>query len=293
LVKKIQRDTKIGTAYEKYDTNYLWQLGDRIQSYSEAARNKDDCAADILLYLNKTDVKCPPVLLKNAETARRTWQKGSDYLNDVKDASYGKLKAIFPVLDPDFISQTSIPEVERKKLLENLNEITYKEVLARVKELRHVYDPASLSIDLDQFYSNLHSINSYLELVIKKPDTAALSSFRSRYSPHLINDVRMLIATMRSEETFIKLEKYLPKEIRMIPSSDNQFETWFSDIVRDLIALRRGTPNSRERIRKRIGVSKLGELITLLKAASSDEELKRYIRGRELLERIRNGTLGA
>ena len=293
MVRKIQRDTKIGTAYEKYDTNYLWQLGDKIQSYSEGARNNDDYVADILLYLNKLDVKCPPVLLKNAETARRTWQEERDYLNDVKDASYGKLKAIFPVLDPDFISQTSIPEVERKKLLEDLNEITYKEVLAKVKELRQVYDPTSLSIDLDQFYSDLHSINSHLELAITKRDTEALSSFRSRYSPHLINDVRMLIATMRSEETFIKLEKNLPKEIRMTPSSDNEFETWFSDIVRDLIALKRGAPNSRERIRKRIGVSKLGELSTLLKAASSEEELERYIRGRELLQRIRNGTLRA
>ena len=116
-MEKIQRDTKIGTAYEKYDTKYLWQLGDKIQSYSEVARNKEDECADVLLYLNKINVRCPPVLLKNAETARRSWQNERDYLNDVKDASYGKLKAIFPVLDPDFISQTKIPEVERKNLL--------------------------------------------------------------------------------------------------------------------------------------------------------------------------------
>lgn len=268
-------------------------MGDKLKAFSEVSRNKDDSVADVLVYLNSINVKCPPVLLKNAETARRAWQKEDDYLNDIEDASYGKLKAILPVLDPDFVFQTNIPISERKKLLKDINEITYKEVLARVKELREVYDPASLSIDLDQFYSDLHSINCQLELAIVNHDLVLLQSFRSRYSSSLINDIRMLIATTRSEETFKKLEKSLPKELRGIPSSTDDFETSLSDIARVLITLRRGTPSSRERVRKRIGVSKLGELSTLLKAALNDAELDRYIRGKQLLERIRNPSFGA
>ena len=289
---KIQRDTKIGTAFEKYDTRSLWKLGDKIQSYSEVARNKEDAVAEVLLYLNELNFRCPPVLLKNAETARRSWQNEKDYLNDVKDVSYGKLKAVLPVIDPDFVFQTRLPDTERKSLLKNLNQITYKDVLAKVRILRQVCDPSSISVDLDQFYSDLHYMNSYLESAILRKDAETLEFFRSRYSQSLINDVRMLLATVRSEETFKKLEKTLPKGISGIPSNENEVDRWFSDIAQVLVTLRRGTPISRERTRQRIGVSKLGELSTLLKAASSDEELERYKRAQGLLEKIRSPSFG-
>lgn len=265
-------------------------MGDKIRSYSVIAERRDDSVADILHYLNEVGIKCPPVLLKNAETANRAWKKECEFLDDVKDVSYGKLKAILPVIDPDFISQTKIPDAERKRLIENLNEITYKEVLKRVKELRHVYDPSSLSVDVDQFYSDLHSINEYLESAITKHDNTALASFRSKYSQRLIYDTRLLIATIRSEDTFEKQQKNLPGDFKGLPSVNSDFDESFSNIARALIALRRGNPNSRERVRRRIGVSKLGELSTLLKAASSDEELQRYMRGQELLKKIKDSA---
>jgi len=291
LVTRIQRETKIGTAFEKYDTKYLWKLGEEIRSYSEVAKNKEDAVAEILSYLSEKNIRCTPVLLKNAETARRSWASENNYLRDVNDASYGKLKAILPVLDPDFVFQTKLSEVERKGLLNELNKATYEEVLMRVREIRQIYDPSSLTVDLDQFYSDLHSINSYLESAVTKQDREILNIIRSRYRLQLINDVRMLLATLRSEEAFQKLDKTAPREIKAIPNSADKgddFNAWFSSIVRGLITLRRGTAFSREKVRQRIGVSKLGELSTLLKAASSDEELQRYRRGRELLEKIRS-----
>jgi len=238
-------------------------------------------------------VKCPPVLLKNAETTKRAWKKENDFLNAVRDVSYGKLKAILPILDPDFISQANIPDAEKKRLVTNLNKITYKEVLAHVKALRQVYDPSSLSVDIDQLYSDLHTVNSYLESAVMTHDAENLSSFRSRFSQRLIYDIRLLIAAIRSEETFAKQEKNLPKDIKGIPQSSTNFERSLSDIVKALVTLRRGNSDSRERVRRRIGASKLGELSTLIKGASSDEELERYIRSRELLEKIRSSAFGA
>jgi len=294
LVARIQRETKIGTAFEKYDTKYLWKLGEEIKFYSEVAKNKEDAVAEILFYLSGKNIRCTPVLLKNAETARRSWKSENDYLQDVNDASYGKLKAILPVLDPDFVSQTKLSETERKGLLRGLNKATYEEVLTKVREIRRIYDPASLSVDLDQFYSDLHSLNSYLESAVTKQNREILNMIRSRYRSQLVNDVRMLLAALRSEEAFQKLDRSAPREIKAIPNSADEgddFNTWFSSIVRVLIILRRGTAFSREKVRQRIGVSKLGELSTLLKAASNDEELERYRRGRELLEKIRSPSL--
>jgi hypothetical protein len=240
------------------------------------------------MYLNEKNIRCTPVLLKNAETARSIWKSESSYLEDVKDVSYGKLKAILPILDPDFIAQTKLPPAERKNLLSKLTKATYEEVLARVRKIRQEYDPASLAIDLDQFYSDLHSINSCLEAVVIKQDLETLKLIRSHYPSNLINDIRMLLAALRSEDAFQKLEKSLPKEIRGLLRDENDVDMWLSNIVKALITLRRGTSNSRERVRQRIGVSKFGELSTLLKAVSNDEELERYKRERELLERIRN-----
>jgi hypothetical protein len=291
-VAKIQRDTKIGTAYEKYDTRFLWKLGDSLQSYSGVAQNKEDSVAEVLLYLSESNIRCPPVLLKNAETARRSWQNEKEYLNDAKDVSYGKLKAILPFIDPDFVMQTRLPDTERRSLLKNLNQTTYKDVLAKVRELRQDYDPLSISIDLDQFYSDLHYMNSYLESAILGKDAETLTLFRKRYSQKMINDVRMLLAAVRSEDTLKKLEKTLPKGINETPSNENEVDRWLLDIAQALVTLRRGTPSSRERTRQRIGVSKLGELSTLLKAASSDEELERYKRAQELLEKIRSPSFG-
>jgi len=288
LIAKIQRDTKIGTAYEKYDTKYLWKLGEEIHSYSKIAMNKEDAVSEILSYLNERNIRSTPVLLKNAETARRSWHSESNFLRDLRDASYGKLKAILPILDPDFVSQTKLPISERKNLLSRLDTATYEEILTRVRKIRGTYDPASLSIDLDQFYSDLHSMSSYLESAVIQRDRTVLAFIRSRYSARLVNDVRMLLAALRSEETFHKLEKTLPREIKGFHEIGGDIDTCFLGIIKVLTTLRRGTPYSRERVRRRIGVSKLGELSTLLKAASDDGEMERYIRGRELLEKIRN-----
>jgi hypothetical protein len=134
-------------------------------------------------------------------------------------------------------------------------------------------------------------MNNYLETAVMKRDSDTLSLIRTRYPPKLINDVRMLLTALRNEESFQKLEKKSPKEIKGLVCARDDSSAWFSNIVDVLVALRRGTSCSRDRTRQRIGVSKLGELSTLLKAASSDEELERYRRGRELLERIRNPSV--
>jgi len=292
LLTKIQKETKIGTAYEKYDTRYLWSLGDEIHLYFKVAKNKEDIIEEILIYLNESGLSCTPVLLKNAETARRRWKNESDYLRDVNGASYGKLKAILPIIDPDFSSQVAFPDQEIKALLSALNTDTYEEVLEKVRRLRRIYDTANLSMDIDQFYSDLHSMNSYLEKAVTEHDTKTLDYVRTRYPSKLINNIRMLIASLQSEEALQRIGPSLPK-IEKTPEDlmEIEIDVWFSNIINVLVTLKRGSLSSRERVRHQIGISKLGELSTLLKAASSDEELSRYRRGQELLEKIRNPYL--
>lgn len=254
LVAGIEKDSKIGTAYEKYDTRHLWKLGKEIQLYSDMSENKDDIVSGILIYLNSKNIRCTPVLLKNAETARRSWQNEADYLRNIKGASYGKLKAILPVVDPDFISQMRIPSHEIKNLLTTLNRATYEEILERVRRIRQIYDQANLSVDIDEFYSDLHSINHYLESAVTKKDYNLINYIRSRYSQKIITDVRIVLAAMRNEDSLQKLLKTSCLEIKNIADDGEDFALWFSNIVKVLTILRHGTPELRERIRRRIGV---------------------------------------
>ena len=291
LILKIQKDEKIGTALEKYDTEYLWQLGDRILQYKSLSSSRNDTTGEIIRHLENQSIRCLPLLLKNAETARRVWKRNEDYLRIAKGVSYGKLKAALPIFDSDFASH----RVERGDLdvLANvLRDSTYEQVLQHVRKLREKYDPRGIAIDFDELYSELYSVNERLVQIANNMNEDAIKAYRERYSSDFIEDTRRLIASMKNEEVFQRLGKSIPKKfVHLLDISAPNFDGEFARVVTALSRIRQATPSLRERLRKRVGIASLGELSTLLKALSNDEELRRYLRGARLLEQIRVGGM--
>mgnify|MGYP001040348251 CR=1 FL=1 len=288
LVQKIQKDEKIGTAYEKYNTQYLWELGDSILQYRSFAEDKEDTAGEIMQYLQSRSVRCVPVLLKNAETARRAWATSQDYLRAARDVSYGKLKAALPIFDLDFVSHARVEKGDLDCLAEILRGSTYEQVLEHIRRLRQKYDSRCISVNFDELYSDLYAVTESLAHIAVNRDSDAIRAHRGKYSPKFIEDTRRLIAEMKNEDMFQKLSKSIPRKFReTLDTREPNFDSEFLRMIHSLLRIHQGTPASRETLRQRVGIARLGELSTLLKALSSDEELERYLRGKKLLEKIR------
>ena len=143
-----------------------------------------------------------------------------------------------------------------------------------------------MSLDFDGFYSDLHSINSYLCEAVNERNSEVFAYLRSRYSIAFIKKFRMILAALRSEENLTKMGKLSKLTLDIIPASNLEFDNLLQRIAYTLNSLKEGPVEQRERVRKRIGIFKLGELSTLLKAAFSDNELERYLRGKKLLQKI-------
>jgi len=288
LVQNIQKESKIGTAYERYDTQHLWDLGELIRAYGDLCPKKDDkdSVGEIVSYVQGHSVRCPPLLLKNAETARRTWPTRELFLKMAKDVSYGKLKAVLPIFDPEFISWHNVSTRDLDRLSKALGHMTYEDVLNEVRKIREKYDPNGVSIDLDVFYDELYSAIENLRQMVETQHGESLSEFRERLSPKFVENSRRLMAAMKSEEMFERLANEVPKNFGREDAAATGIEGHLRRIVCALSQIRQA-PTMRQRLRDRIGIAKLGELSTLLKAASTDEDLNRYIRGQKLLAQIR------
>jgi hypothetical protein len=288
VVQKIQKDSKIGTAYERYDITYLWDLGEQIRLYSAFATDKSDVVAEVMDYLTRRSIRCLPLLLKNAETTRRVWTRREDFLQFAKDASYGKLREVLPILDPEFVSQHKVAKGDLDNLGRTLAGSTYEEVLEHIRKLRDKYDPSRQSVDQDSFYQELYSAIEDLRQLVEKPNLRALTEFREKFGPKLIQDSRRLLAAMKNEGSFDRLAKELPREFgRDLDTKTEDLDGHLFRVIYNLSRIRNAPVAVRENLRERIGMARLGELSTLMKAASNDEEMERYLRGQKLLQQIR------
>ena len=292
LVLKIQKDAKIGTAYERYDTLHLWDLGRELVQYEKSFGKTEDPTAEILQVLANQAVKCQPVLLRNAQTSTRIWRTREDFQKFARDISYGKLKAVLPLIDPDFVAANHIPAQDVDGLVDMLSRTTYEDVLLRVRALRAKYDPRGQSLDLDDFYQELYTITEDLRRIVEKKQKLELEEFRSRFPSALNSNSRRLIAAMKSEEAFKRLDPDIPKNFDdILDSSPGHLASRLNGVLVNLSRIR-SAHSARDRLRERIGIARLGELSTLMKAASSDKELEMYLRGQRLLEHIRVTGIG-
>src|SRR3990170_4080030 len=108
LLCQIQKDEKIGTAYERYESRFLWDLGHSIREYAGIIGQNGDVVGEIMNRLQERSIRCQPVILKNAETITRVWPNREDYIADTKDVPYGKLRDALKILDPDFVAQHKV-----------------------------------------------------------------------------------------------------------------------------------------------------------------------------------------
>ncbi|MDG7016639.1 MAG: hypothetical protein JRM82_04600, partial [Nitrososphaerota archaeon] len=158
IVPKIQKgQAKVGSAIEAYDTKYMWALGDAVQNYAALTRSEEQAITEILAHFEPGLLRFQPALLKKALTARRAFASDGDYLDYTKGVSYGKLREVLPVLDPDFAQTLGVPKEEFTRLRELLPKLTYEDTLAEVRKIREKYDPEGIVVDYDQIWEDMEA----------------------------------------------------------------------------------------------------------------------------------------
>jgi len=287
LVNKIQKDEKIGTAYERYESQFLWDLGHKIREYAQIVGKNGDVVSEIMNRLQAHSIRCQPVMLKNAETITRVWPKREDYIYDTKEVPYGKLRDALKILNPDFVAQHKVSQKDRKDLIERLSTSTFEGFRSYVRRIRSKYDPLGETVDFDEMFNDIYNAASELRKIVENENITAPDNFRAMFNISYIENTRKLIAAMKSESVLQKLQGEISKEHKLIQDFDtNKLETFLLKITKNLILLSESSETRREAMRRRIGTSELGKLSTLLKAASNEPERQRYLRSRQMLERF-------
>jgi hypothetical protein len=287
LLSQIQKDEKIGTAYERYESQLLWDLGHKIREYAQIEGQNNDAVMEIMSRLQTRSIRCQPVMLKNAETITRVWPEREQYITETRDAPYGKLRDALRILDPDFMAQHKVLQEDRIELINRLSSSTFEEFRSYVKKLRFKYDPLGETVDFDEMFNDIYETTTQLIDLVenKNTNTTALDEFRARFDIRYIENSRKLIAAMRSEDMWRKLKGEISLGRESVSDFDsNTLETCLLRVTQNLVSLSGSSKARRDALRCRIGTSELGKLSTLLKAASNEPERQRYLRSRRMLE---------
>lgn len=289
IVLQIQRGkAKVGTAFEAYDTDHLWELGEELRAFRTFTLGNEDAIQEIHSLCSSHLVQFQPMLLKRAESARRAFATQAEYLRFVKGVSYGKLREALPVFDPDFIREQGVKPEDLELLRSHLAGETYQEVLGRIRTIKEKYDPEGVAIDYDRLWEDTESAIQSLSGAIAENNRTAIDEFRSRFSPQFITRSRMLMAAMNDEESFQRLTKDLPARFGHDVSPEAAgLQGEIGRVIHTLSVLRSGSPARRDVFRERLGRMMLGELSTLMKACGSDEEMQRHVRGRQAIQRLK------
>lgn len=287
LVNRIQKDAKIGTAYERYESQLLWDLGHEILEYGKFLGNSGDVVTEIIIRLQQHSIRCQPVMLKNAETILRIWPKKTDYINETKDVPYGKIRDAVKILNPDFIAQHKVTKKDRNNLIKRLSASTFEDFRSYIRKLRLKYDPLGETINFDEMFSEVHYAVSDLTKLVENGDPIQLEKFRDKFDINYIENSRKRIAAIKSESVFQKLKSDIVKELKVTNDlNSNGLETVLYRINKNMILLLESSETRRDIMRRRIGTSGIGKLSTLLKAASNEAEHQRYLRSRQILDRF-------
>jgi hypothetical protein len=287
LLGQIQKDEKIGTAYERYESQFLWDLGHRIREYALIVGQDSDVVGEIMNRLQVRSIRCQPVMLKNAETITRVWPEREQYIAETKDVPYGKLRDALKILDPDFMAQHKVSQKDRRDLIDRLSSSTFEEFRSYVKKIRSKYDPLGETVDFDEMFNDIYETTTRLREIVenKETSTTALDEFRARFDICYIENTRKLIAAMKSEDIWRKLRGEISEEHKSVSDFDSDtLETCLLKVTQNLVLLSGSSESRRDALRCRIGTSELGKLSTLLKAASTEPERQRYLRSRQMLE---------
>ena len=288
LAGKIQKDKSMtGSAIDKYDSTHIWDLGDQITSYGKVTGNPQAAIAQILYYLQKKSISIQATLLKKAETARRAFPTRAEYLRLAEGISYGKLREVLTIYDPDFSKELDVSTNDLDALRISVSKMTYEEVRSRIRSIREKYDPEGENVDFDELWEEISSAIEELTEMIEQKDQSRISNFRSQMDMDFISESRKLMAALSNEQMFLKLNRQLPSRFGLdLTLSEDSLRGQIHRVLHDLAMIRNESSEKRDKLRQRIGISMIGELSTLMKAATSDEEMSRYLRGRSIIQKL-------
>lgn len=293
LIKKIQSDAKIGTAYERYQIEYMWDLGEGLSKFCETLPRDKECCAEVHQMLIRNGIKTTPAILKHAEEVRRVWSTRSEYLVWAKRiGSYRKLRAVLPLFDQEYVKDSRIPPKEIEKILDNLENLQYEEIAEKRKILQGKYNPLWVSVDYGELYDTILELNHQLGRILDSPENnGMIIELRKKYPKDRIRNFRKLLAAIKNDELYNKFSKKLSKaKFPEFDENAKDVDELFSIAVKELTQFVSSSLKSRKRLVDRIGgITFLGELGTKLNAITSDEELERYRRGNIILSKLISG----
>ncbi len=289
LIKKIQSDVKIGTAYEKYGIEYMWDLGESLSKFCKTLPRDKECCTEAHQILTQNGIRTTHAILKHAEEVRRVWSSRSEYLVWGKRiSSYRKLRAVLPLFDQEYIKDSRIPSKEIKKILDNLENLQYEEIAEKRKTIQDKYNPLWVSVDYGELYDTIIELNHQLGIILDSPENnGVILELRKKYPKDCIYNFRQLLAAIKNDELYNKFSKKLSKaKFPEFGENAKGIDELFNMVVKELTRFVSSSSKSRKKLVKRIGITFLGELGTKLNAITSEEELGRYRRGNIILSKL-------
>jgi hypothetical protein len=282
LTKQIVSASRTGTAIDAYEVAPLWELG---QSILDSGRSDDALWPVVEFHLSAQGISLKPTLLRNAARVRRFWPAKEEFERTAKVLSYGKLKDVIQIFDP----RANVPRAELEEFLLEVGDKTYKETLAAAKRIkaRYIRPLHGTEIDTDAVTDAVWLATTELSVVVERNDDVGLTRLREAIPAGQSRDLRLLLSALQNPAVREKHEA----EVRrlMLPSPERLADAGFgalAEAVKTLASLRNADPASLDEVRSEAGLSFLGDLATILRAAESTDERNRFIRNRAVLQRF-------
>jgi hypothetical protein len=113
-----------------------------------------------------------------------------------------------------------------------------------------------------------------LRQIVERQQRDALEEFRRQITPKFIENRRRLMAAVKNENFFARLVSEIPKNFTQnLDTESENLKSHLFKTIKNTAGICQ-TSTMREQLRRKIGIARPGELSTLMKAASSDEELQ-------------------
>jgi len=284
LAAKVAQKHKTGSAIETYEIDLLWDLGNLLQAYQNG-RSTDVIFGSIKNELRIQRRKFDIRLYRGALAIFSYWQNKQDYLRVIKSLnSWGKLREVVPLLEVVLRSEAKINRQDISALIDGANSKTYEEVRELAKKLRLKGDPIfeNLGIDIHELEDTLYGVSENLRLRLEENNAEFTNSFRKDFNEYILS-IRKCLSVFQNEDTYQTYKKDIQDFAKQAPitASTDELKT-LSKLVFDIAKLAISEA-ARKRAREEIGQKPFGDLSTYLKALSSEDNRKRFLKNQEIL----------
>jgi len=286
---EILTDEKVGSRYEGHDITKLWQLGDKIIILFKPL-NILTLLPKLQTEHNSTDLRYDDRLYRAAIIFRKYWDDEVDYKKAIQKINvWTKLRELYPICKSIIEGKNQVTRKEVDQLIDRCNNLTYMEVREVFKKFRQKYDRilSDLGIDEYEFGELLINLSDELKEIIEKNDLYAEIKLRGTFNNHF-RKFRLILSALQKEDVYRnqKWNSEIKKIVKQkIPNGDTKIE---KDIYNLFTQLSQFITNdtAREKIRKEIPVTFIGNLSTFLRAIESDANKAQFQKNREILQKF-------